>query len=111
MKSLSVAIGLAAALAAAPALAGQKFCAPEGTLEIDQGAASFTPSDPADKAQVVVAKVETEFRPHFDCRDARRRRRSVHAGRARSLRGGLRFPPVEMAGLERVQLTAAPPPG
>ncbi len=60
MKSLSAAIGLAAALAAAPALAGQKFCAPEGTLAIDQGVANFTPSDPADKAQVMVAKVETK---------------------------------------------------
>jgi hypothetical protein len=60
MKGLPIAVSLAVALATAPAAAGQKFCAPEGTLEINPTSVHYAPKKPTDKAKVVLATVKTK---------------------------------------------------
>ena len=52
---------LVLALLTTPALAAQKFCCPEGTLEIHATSFTYKPYDPGDKTGVALATIHTKF--------------------------------------------------
>ena len=55
MRTIALATLLAGGLLTTPALADQKFCGPEGTLEVHATSFTYKPHDSGDKTKVALA--------------------------------------------------------
>ena len=58
-RTICVAVAMLG-FAATPLAAAQKFCAPEGTLEIDPASVHYAPKNPTDKTKVVLSTVKAK---------------------------------------------------